>query len=431
MGNLSKQQPLVEEITSISWKDYLKALGPGAIMAASIIGPGSVTTASVMGAKYGYYAIWVLALAAVFAYFFQEPALRITLFKKISIMEGVRKEIGKPVSALLYLSLLAGALAFQAGNFTGAAMALHYVFPFLSIFGWASTMAISALIICWFGVYGIIENINRVLIGLMVLAFVITAFYSGPSITRVIKEGFAFRVPGGDYLLLIALFSTTMPFTIPMGLSVFLKQKYQGEMCDPQISADSFMITRQLKLANFDLRLNMVITGLISVAIIVCAGAVIHPLGIEIKSAGDMAVQLTPLLGRFAGVLFALGLWGAGYSSGIYQISIQPPMFNDALGLEDDPKALHSRALMFIAAIVPIIIIYFFQKVPVAIIITAQILTGLALPLITVIIWKLCRKKDFMGDLVNDGKQNLVYGLIMLLVSAIALRVFFMLIKKL
>jgi manganese transport protein len=199
MGNLSKQQPLVEEITSISWKDYLKALGPGAIMAASIIGPGSVTTASVMGAKYGYYAIWVLALAAVFAYFFQEPALRITLFKKISIMEGVRKEIGKPVSALLYLSLLAGALAFQAGNFTGAAMALHYVFPFLSIFGWASTMAISALIICWFGVYGIIENINRVLIGLMVLAFVITAFYSGPSITRVIKEGFAFRVPGGKY----------------------------------------------------------------------------------------------------------------------------------------------------------------------------------------------------------------------------------------
>ena len=35
-------------------KDYLKSLGPGAIMAAAIIGPGTVTTASTQGANYGY-----------------------------------------------------------------------------------------------------------------------------------------------------------------------------------------------------------------------------------------------------------------------------------------------------------------------------------------------------------------------------------------
>lgn len=425
MNNVSSQQ----QMESIGWKDYLKALGPGAIMAASIIGPGSVTTASVMGAKYGYFAIWVLVLAAVFAYFFQEPALRITLFKKISIMEGVRDAIGKPISVLLYVALFSGGLAFQAGNFTGAAMAVHYVFPFLSIFEWAATMAITALIVCWFGAYAAIENINRVLIGLMVLAFVITAFYSGPSIGQVIKEGFAFKIPGGDYFLLIALFSTTMPFTIPMGLSVFLKQKYKGGVVNPNASVNTFLVERQLKLARFDLRLNMAITGLISVAIIICAGTVIHPLGIEIKSAGDMAIQLTPLLGRFAGILFALGLWGAGYSSGVYQISIQSPMFNDALGFKDDPKAFRSRVLMVIVAIVPIMIIYFFKSMPVAIIITAQVLTGLALPLITIIIWQLCKKKDFMGNLVNNGWQNLSYGIIMVLVSVIAMRVFLVLFK--
>ena len=51
-------------------KDYLKSLGPGAIMAAAIIGPGSITTASTQGASYGYESIWLILIACVIAYFF-------------------------------------------------------------------------------------------------------------------------------------------------------------------------------------------------------------------------------------------------------------------------------------------------------------------------------------------------------------------------
>ena len=36
----------------ITFKEYVQSLGPGAIMAASIIGPGTVTTASTQGANY-------------------------------------------------------------------------------------------------------------------------------------------------------------------------------------------------------------------------------------------------------------------------------------------------------------------------------------------------------------------------------------------
>ena len=42
-------------------KDYLKSLGPGAIMAAAIIGPGTVTTASTQGANYGYESLWPMS----------------------------------------------------------------------------------------------------------------------------------------------------------------------------------------------------------------------------------------------------------------------------------------------------------------------------------------------------------------------------------
>ncbi len=34
--------------------DRLKAIGPGALVAAAFVGPGTVTTASVIGAEYAY-----------------------------------------------------------------------------------------------------------------------------------------------------------------------------------------------------------------------------------------------------------------------------------------------------------------------------------------------------------------------------------------
>lgn len=54
----------------LTLKDYIKAMGPGAIMSAAIIGPGTVTTASQQGALYGFTSLWILLVACVIAYFF-------------------------------------------------------------------------------------------------------------------------------------------------------------------------------------------------------------------------------------------------------------------------------------------------------------------------------------------------------------------------
>lgn len=402
--------------SKLTIKDYVKAIGPGVIIAAAIIGPGTVTTSSVAGATYGYEALWIVILACVVSYFYQEPAIRITLRKNTALMEGVRQHVGKPASGFLLVAMIMGAIAFQAGNFTGAAMALNYFVPEVSITAWALTMTIAALVIAWLGAYTLLENINKVLIGLMVVAFVITGFVSGPSIGDLVSEGFSFRIPGGDYWMVLALLATTLPPNTVLGLSAFLKQKYA--------SVGDRIPSRELTLSRFDLRFNMLITALITAAIVICAGAVIHPQGLEITGAGDMAIQLTPLLGRFAGVSFALGLWAAGFSSGLYQTSLAPILMNQAFGWPDDTTALRSRIIMVVTSLVPVGIIAIFDQMPIAIIITAQALNGLALPLVAGLIWLLCNKKDFLGDSINNHRQNLIYGFIMLLVTFLALRVF-------
>ena len=130
----------------LTFKDYAKALGPGAIMSAAIIGPGTVTTASTQGASYGYTALWILLLACVIAYFFQEPATRISIGCKESVMVGVREHINPGVAKFLWIVLFVGSIAFQAGNLSGASMALTYFFPGTTYLLWAVVMSALALV---------------------------------------------------------------------------------------------------------------------------------------------------------------------------------------------------------------------------------------------------------------------------------------------
>ena len=44
-----------------------RLIGPGIIIAASIIGPGTVTTTSSTGAQYGYLLLWCCSVSAILA----------------------------------------------------------------------------------------------------------------------------------------------------------------------------------------------------------------------------------------------------------------------------------------------------------------------------------------------------------------------------
>lgn len=404
----------------LTFKDYLKAFGPGAIMAAAIIGPGTVTTASTQGANYGYVALWIILVACIFAYFFQEPATRISIGCKQDAMLGIREHIGPNAAKFLYIVVFMGSIAFQASNLTGAAMALKYFLPGTSTLFWAIIISLFGFLIAWLNKYKIIESVNQTLILMMILAFGITAFYSGPSIGTLFKEGFTFHIPGGNATLALALLATTVTPNLLLGYSAFLRKKF------PNPDNPSKLI----KTSQVDLGVHMFLLFLITGAIVVCAAAVIRPLGITISSAGDMAVQLTPLLGRFAGVLFSLGLWAAAFSSVLYQISLHGMLFPKAFNLSTDLKAKHNVIVIALVVVIPILIVASWGFSPVTLIITAQALNGIALPLVFIFAWVLTNKKDFMGKYVNKLWQNVVMGVMTAVTLVFAVNALYGVFKK-
>ncbi len=414
MTNLMREKmakpPL--QAPSLPW---WKSWGPGAIVAACIIGPGTVTTVSVAGAQFGFGLAWILVLACLVGYFIQRPVMNWTVATGTSVLEGIRDEIGAIWSKLIFFGLWLGALAFQAGNFIGASMAMNLIFPAVPMIVWVSLLSLSAMSIAWFGVYKLLENINRVVMVMLVLTFCLTALAALPRSQGIMSQALTFSIPEGDLLIVLALVATILVPNTLVALSGFMKNKYQ----------DSTYTQEQIRKRSFnDLKINFTLLALISIAILLSAATAFYGTGQTISSAGDMAVQLTPILGSFATIFFAVGLWTAGFSSGLFNLTVQPMLFGHAFKQSEKPNAPINRTILIVTGIIPVVLVWTFGGSPVELIISAQAINGLLLPVLTIVLFVLTNKKDRMGRFKNTLTSNIINLAIIGLVTILAIRVF-------
>ncbi|WP_369284155.1 Nramp family divalent metal transporter [Oscillibacter sp. GMB15532] len=419
MSNPNKEALDTQSVKMTFW-DYMRAIGPAIIISAVVVGPGSVTTASIMGASYSYRMLWVVVLASVAAFFYQLPAVRITLSTGSSIMESVRSQYGQKVSLPFYFCLLFGTCVFQAGNFLGAAMAMNYLIPGISLMVWTIILVAMGFILVWIGKFDLLENFTKVLVFIMVASFLFTAVASSPSISAIASEGFSFQIPDGNWFLILAMVATTMVPDIPVSLSALHKKKY----CTEETAEGRLPTASKYKLAHIDLVVGCTITAIITCSIIVCSAANLFPKGLTVSSASDMAAQLTPILGKYAGILFSLGLWAAAFSSGMFRIQLMPMLYNQATGQEEDMKASRSRFFMILTSAVPILIVVLFGKAPTSLIVTAQAINGILLPFICGVVWKISSDKKYLGENANKPWFNGVFGIIFVVTVLLAVRTF-------
>lgn len=64
-------------MSKYTWKDKLKAIGPGAVITASFIGPGTVTSCTKAGASFGYALLWTVLFSTITTIVLQEMSARL------------------------------------------------------------------------------------------------------------------------------------------------------------------------------------------------------------------------------------------------------------------------------------------------------------------------------------------------------------------
>ena len=106
--------------------------GPGILVTAAFIGPGTITTASLAGANFGFALLWALLFSIIATIVLQEMCARLGLVTRAGLAEAMRgtfhsKLFGRLSVLLVVAAVGFGNAAYEAGNISGAALAIDSV----------------------------------------------------------------------------------------------------------------------------------------------------------------------------------------------------------------------------------------------------------------------------------------------------------------
>ncbi|ELZ98036.1 putative Mn transporter [Haloferax mucosum ATCC BAA-1512] len=389
--------------------DRLKSVGPGAMVAAAFIGPGTVTTASVTGARFGYALIWTIVFSIIATIVLQEMSARLGLVSGDGLGEALRDQFDNPAVSLVSVALVVSAIgigtaAYETGNILGGAAGLEGLTG-VSANVWGPVMGIFAGLLLWTGKYKLIEKALVGLVSIMAVSFLIDAIIIGPDL-GALAGGFVPSVPEGSEFLITGLIGTTV-----VGYNLFLHAgSVQERWSGPS----------ELNESRADTVLSIVIGGLITIAILVTAAAA-FPVGTDIENVSTMAEQIEPLVGTHAKVLFAVGLFAAGFTSATTAPLAGAYATAGALGWETDLSSTKFRAVWGSILLVGIVFSGLGYS-PVEAILFAQVANGVLLPIVAVFLIYIMNDRDILGSYVNSTTQNIVGGLVTLIVVWLGFR---------
>ncbi|ELY68698.1 Nramp family divalent metal transporter [Natrinema versiforme] len=389
--------------------DRLKAIGPGALVAAAFIGPGTVTTASVIGAEHAYLLVWTIAFSILATIVLQEMSARLGLITQEGLGEAFRNEFDNPIPQTITVALVVSAIgigtaAFQTGNIVGGAAGLSTITG-ISENVWGPVIGLVAAGLLWTGSYKLIERVFIGLVSIMGAAFLLNAIMVRPDLGSL-AGGLVPTVPDGSAYLIAGLVGTTV-----VGYNLFLHASTVQERWDgPEDLAECRTDTIGM----------VIVGGLITTAIVVTAAAV-FPTGTQITGVGEMADQLEPVFGGYALTFFAIGLFAAGFTSAMSAPLAGAYATAGALGWERDLTSTRFRAIWMTILGVGIVFSALDYN-PVQVIVFAQVANGLLLPILAVFLIYAMNNRDLLGEYTNSTLQNVLGGLVTLVVVGIGLR---------
>lgn len=401
-------------------KKLFKNLGPGPLIAAAFIGPGTVTLCTLAGVKFGMSLLWTLLIAVLASITLQSMAVKIGIIGKKSITEALKDEISNPVIkyiiiTLIFMTILTGNTAYEAGNISGAVMGLETLFGQIKIDFKDFSLNIHAIIIgllagalLWIGKYRIIERCLIGLVIIMSIAFLFTAIATRPSLLSVLSGLLSFKAPAGSLLTIIGLVGTTIvPYNLFLHAEL-VKEKWNDK--------------GDLKFALKDLIIALGLGGLISLSIVITASSINAT---DINTVGDLALGLESVFGTFSRQFLAIGLFAAGITSTITAPLAAAYVVCGCFGLSTN---LQSNYFKFIWLSIILFGVFFSATglKLITIIQFAQITNGVLLPIMVGLLLWMMNKSSLLGNFKNNNLQNAI-GFIIIVVSLfLSLRTLFL-----
>lgn len=382
--NASSEAPLKKRSKLLL---ILMAMGPGIVTAMAGNDAGGISTYSTVGAKFGYLTLWVIPVMCILLVVVQTTATRMGAVTGKGFAALIRERFGIRLTALAMLALLIGNVATTFSEFAGIASGME-------MFGvprWIS-VPIAATAVWGLIVGGSYKRVQNVFLALsfVFISYIIAAFMCQPNwnlalIHTVIPEAL---LDQSFLSLTVAMVGTT--------IAPWMMFYTQSSVVEKGVEVKELFYQR------IDAITGAVVACIVAWFIIVTTGSVLYPQGIEIKSAADAAAALAPFAGQYAEALFAVGLIAASLLAACVLPLTTSFVICEAFGWEAGVNFSWKEAPIFkgifTATIVMSAIVIVIPGLNLmGIMLTAQFVNGVILPVLLIFMAIICTDKRMMG----------------------------------
>jgi Mn2+/Fe2+ NRAMP family transporter len=327
-----------------------------------------------------------------------------------SMLQAMASQYGRWFALLIGVSAFLSTASFQFGNNLGIGIGMQGITGIHERVWPLVFTPLGIILIFWAkNLYRVLESLMKIMVMIMILAFFINLVLTRPEMGPLAR-GFIPSMLSMDSLHVVtALMGTSFV------LAAALYQSY--------LAQDKGWKIQNLKRSLQDTYLGIIFLALISATILVTSAAALHPRGILVLSAADLARQMEALFGTYAKVIFSVGLCAAAFSSMMVNSVIGGGLLADGLGLGRSMNDNRTKIFIIAILLIGMLVAVLFRGNVVYALIMAQASTMLTVPLIAVGLFLMLNNSRVMGAYRNNPWQNMVAVAGFLVVS---LMVYFM-----
>ncbi|HWD99980.1 MAG TPA: Nramp family divalent metal transporter [Bryobacteraceae bacterium] len=376
-------------------------IGPGFITANVDNDPGGILTYSNAGAKYGYTLLWTLVPTTIALIVIQEMAARMGAVTGKGLSDLIREEFGLRMTFFTMLVLSLADFGNIASEFAGIASGL-------GIFGVSKyiSVPIGAIIVWSVIVRGSYKPVEKVLLVLSMIyfAYPVSAFLAKPDWSLAIRDTIIpqFNSDPGYMVMIVALIGTT--------ITPWMQFYLQASIVEKGVTRRNYGLSR------LDVIFGCVVTDVIAFFIVVaCAATIFHSQHRDIADVADAARALAPFAGKFAAILFAVGLVNASLMSAAILPLATAYNICEGLGFESGVDHKFGEAKIFYSLYTALIVcgagFVLIPQLPLLkVILLSQVANGILLPFVLTFMMLLINRPHLMGEYTNKFWGNLIAG---------------------
>lgn len=392
------------------FKKFLKFVGPGLLVTVGFIDPGNWASNIAAGSSYGYSLLWMVTLSTLMLIVLQHNAAHLGIVTGSCLSEAAYQFLPKKIMYPVLLSAVAASVATALAEILGGAIALQMLFGLPIKLG-AVLVTLFVLWILFSNSYGKLEKWIIGFVSIIGISFLFELLLVRVEFDRAIPAFVLPSFPAGSMpIIMSVLGAVVMPHNLFLHSEIIQSREFHLE--------DESVIEKQLSYEFYDTLFSMIIGWAINSAMIILAAATFFKSGTVVESLAQAQELLVPLLGKGAGLVFALALLFAGLSSaitsGMAGGSIFAGMFGEPYNIKDKHSKVGVVGIIFLS-----LVVIFFISNPFLGLVYSQMILSIQLPVTIILQVYLTSSEKVMGKYKNTQLNKFILILITVLVTVL------------